>query len=155
DKAAEHLQAAIRSATASVLRRGDDKDGRKIIEGLQQELDALNAEIKERGEKFDVGATDLALREKAQALVQLGLHKRALDLLLQADSAQIDREEASMQLNLLLAVGQPELVRQRFQEVEGLKEVLRTANYERLNFLLAVLGSVMGDYRDAGGYLDG
>src|SRR5262249_41704916 len=123
DKAAEHLQAAIRSATASVLRRGDDKDGRKSIEGLQQELDALNAESKERGEKFDVGATDLALREKAQALVQLGLHKRALDLLLQADSAQIDREEASMQLNLLLAVGQPELVRQRFQEVEGLKEV--------------------------------
>jgi tetratricopeptide (TPR) repeat protein len=98
--------------------------------------------------EYELSAANQPLITKVQLALGKGLGKRALDLLLEADPAQIAEAEAGLQLRLLLYTGRAHEVQDRIGE--ELKPVLGF-DYEWDTILM---DAALGNYAEAGAYLD-
>jgi tetratricopeptide (TPR) repeat protein len=151
DMALDHLGEALRVAQADKPATLDEQEAAsKRLEQMQKSYNDLDTQVTRQRNEFELSATGQPLAAKVQLAKSKGLGKKALDLLLEADPAQMDAAAASMQLDLLLTTGQPDVVRTRLNEVPELKEYMGV-NYDLLNVFL---GAALGDYRQACEYLD-
>src|SRR5262249_50495700 len=118
------------------------------IDRMEQDLTKLKAEVKNREDDYQVDARDKPLSGKVQKAVQNHLIKRARDLLLEADPAQLGPGAIDLLLDLLLSTGRPDLAR------AGLSEGLRTGLGPKYEWYNTLIGAACGNYQQAGQYLD-
>jgi tetratricopeptide (TPR) repeat protein len=149
DLAVDHLRAAT-EATASRgrARRESPEDFKRRLDQMEQELGKLKAEVKNREDDYQVDSRDKPLQGKVQKAIQNHLIKRARDLLLEADPAQLGPREIDLLINLLLSTGRPDQARAVLSE--GWKTHLGI-NYDWYNTLIA---AASGNYREARQYLE-
>jgi hypothetical protein len=149
DLALDHLRAATElNASRGPVRRESREEFKKRLDQMEQELGKLKAEVKTREDDYQVDARDKPLQGKVQKAIQNRLIKRARDLLLEADPAQLGPREIDLLINLLLSTGRPDQARAILSE--GWQSHLGI-NYEWYN---ALIGAASGTYRDACQFLE-
>jgi len=153
DLAMEHRHEYVRAleaADASLESEHNEKNV-EMMKAIDKDLQEGDAQLKRRVDEFLVRANDQPLLKKVQTAMTFGLGKKALELLLQADSSQMGVAESRAKLELLLATGQIDQVRSELAEIEGDEKAKVFVDYVHFKILLE---SAAGNYREAGQYLD-
>lgn len=150
DLALQHLrevqQLMRRQASAS---GGSPETEAQRIRRTDQLVDALAQQVQERQNQFEHQAARLSVLNQAILALDLGLGRKALDILLASDVAAFGKRGTEIELNLLLTVGRLHEAREWLTpefEVE-----LGAESYHRLRILLAAAN---GDYEPADAELD-
>jgi tetratricopeptide (TPR) repeat protein len=153
DMALEHLNEEIeqtqRNGPVRTLEQIETlEEFRKRLEELEKVRKEVDSQVQRVRNDYELRAAREPLGVKAQLAMQRGLAKRALEVLRQADSAQMTAEEFSILVHLLLTTGQVDELLQGFGP--NFKTMLGM-EYDWFNVLLA---AAAGNYNQAGKYLD-
>src|SRR5262249_13194797 len=117
DMALDHLKEVVKSVNASGPGPNETREQfHQRMDNLQKVLKNMDTQVTRLRNEYELSAANQPLLNKAQMALNKGLGKRALELLLDADPAQIDIKELNLLLELLLSTGQPEKVREGLTE---------------------------------------
>jgi len=153
DLSLEHRHEYVSALEAAVAGLESEQNDRQIekVQSESKELQEHDTQLKRRQDEFNVRASDQPLINQVQTAMQLGLGKKALELLVQADASQMGVAESRAKLELLLAMGQIDQVRSELAEIEGDDKAKAFVDYVRFKIFLE---SAAGNYREATQYLD-
>jgi hypothetical protein len=145
DLALEHMEKLVKYTRSAGRRPGESALAfARRLEALEERLAALGKEVREATNRFETHSFGLDVLGKAQAAERLGLHGKALELLLNSTYTAFGREGAALELQLLLSTGRSKELREwmKPEQVKG----LGVANY---HWLQALLAAATGDYVQA------
>jgi hypothetical protein len=149
DYALDHLQAVHRILQASKpTGRDRQEEVGKELEFRKKQIDELQGQVQKQRNEYELQSKDQPVGVKAVYALSHGLARQARDLFVGADANQLNVEDLTRYLDLLLAVGEIDLLR------DGLQPELQPRlgpSYNRFRWLLAAAD---GNYADAGKYLD-
>jgi hypothetical protein len=146
DLATDHLREFLKATRAAGPRPGESReDLQRYLEELEKGLKNNETEVLRALNDYDLKAGNQPLGTKVQQALAHQLGKQALELLMTADSSQMDVAERVQQFDLLLMTGRPEEI-----VPEDWSPLLGTT-FDWFGFLR---GAAMGDYHEAGSYLD-
>src|SRR5262249_49833953 len=116
----------------------------KRLESRDKESEEVESHVQRVPNDYELRAATEPLGVKAQQALQAGLAKRALEVLRQADFAQMTGQESGTYVQLLLTTGQLE------ELLQGFGPQLKTFLGPEYDWYRGLLSASAGDYTKAG-----
>jgi hypothetical protein len=146
DLALRHLRGLLDATLAPGVGSGETPLAfRAGLAQLEEEIDALEKEVRQRETASREGASQRATLDRARQAAAQGLPGLALETLLQSDASEFGPEGSRLELDLLLLSGRVHDV--RAWAVPELKGSLGAVSYHEI---LARLAAATGNYDEAG-----
>jgi hypothetical protein len=120
DLALEHRTEYLNRVRAGGPQPGEKpEDFRDRLEKLEQAVKDLESKVQSDEQLYLVRSSNQGRLQKALLALQMGLVKKALEVLLESDYVEIGIEGAQLQLDLLLKTGQIRRMRQILKDPEA------------------------------------